>query len=64
MQNPLNLRQAITNMAESFIPITEAVVRLKANPALTINQEAVLINVQRIRLMGEMEAQAQPEEKV
>jgi hypothetical protein len=63
MQNPLNLRQAITNMAESFIPITEAVVRLKANPGLTIKQEAVLINVNRIRLLGELEMQAQPEEK-
>ena len=63
VQGPLNLRQTITNMAESFIPITEAIVTLNANPDMIIKREAVLINVQRIRLMGELEAQAQPEEK-
>jgi len=62
-QGPLNLRQAITNMSESFIPITEATVTLKANPGLIIKQEAVLINVQRIRLLGELSPQAPPEEK-
>ena len=63
VQGPLNLRQAITNMAESFIPITEATVTLKANPGLSLKREAVLINVQRIRLLGEMAPQALPEEK-
>jgi hypothetical protein len=53
VQGPLNLRQAITDMAESFIPITEAIVTLKANPDLIIKQEAVIINVQRIHLLGE-----------
>jgi hypothetical protein len=60
VQGPLNLRQAITNMAESFIPITEATVTLKANPRLILKQEAVLVNVQRIRFLGEL---APPEEK-
>ena len=63
VQGPLNLRQAITNMAESFIPITEATVTLKGNPRLILKQEAVLVNVQRIRLLGELAPQATPEEK-
>jgi len=60
VQGPLNLRQAITNMAESFIPITKATVTLKSNSSLILKQEAVLVNVQRIRFLGEL---APPEEK-
>jgi len=63
VQGPLNLRQAITNMAESFIPITEATVTLKGNPRLILKQEAVLVNVQRIRFLGELAPQAPTEEK-
>ena len=57
VQGPLNLRQAISNLAESFIPITEAIVTLKANPSLIIKREAVLLNVQRIRFIGESDSQ-------
>ena len=46
---PLDLRQAITNLAESFLPITQATIALDANPAFIIKREAVLVNVQRIR---------------
>ena len=63
VQGPLNLRQAVTNMAESFIPITDAIVTLKANPDMIIRREAVLINVQRIRLLGELSPQTPAEEK-
>jgi len=63
VQGPLNLRQTITNMAESFIPITDAIVTLKANPDMIIRREAVLINVQRIRLLGELSPQTPAEEK-
>jgi hypothetical protein len=63
VQGPLNLRQAITNMTESFIPITEAVVTLNANPNLILKREAVLVNVQRIRFLGELTPQVPPEEK-
>jgi len=63
VQGPLNLRTAITNMSESFIPITEAVVALKANPKLIIKREAVLVNVQRIRFIGELQPAAPAEEK-
>jgi hypothetical protein len=64
VQGPLNLRQAITNLAESFIPITEAIVTLKANPNVIIKREAVLLNVQRIRFIGESIPNVLPEEKV
>jgi hypothetical protein len=63
VQGPLNLRQAVTNMAESFIPITEAVVALNDNPNLILKREAVLVNVQRIRFLGELTPQVPPEEK-
>jgi len=63
VQGPLNLRQAITNMAESFIPITESIVTLNGNPNLIIKREAVLVNVQRIRFLCEVQPQAPAEEK-
>ena len=63
VQGPLNLRQAITNSAESFIPITEATVTLIDKPGLILKREAVLINVQRIRFLGELAPQAPTEEK-
>lgn len=63
VQGPLNLRQAITNMAELFIPITDATVTLNANPKMMLKREAVLVNVQRIRFLGELTPQVPPEEK-
>jgi len=64
VQGPLDLRQAITNLAESFIPITEATVTLNANPRLIIKLEAVMLNVQRIRFIGQATPPIPPEEKV
>jgi hypothetical protein len=63
VQGPLNLRQAITNAAESFLPITEATVTFIDNPKLILKREAVLVNVQRIRFLGELAPQVPPEEK-
>jgi hypothetical protein len=63
VQGPLDLRQAITNMAESFIPITDAIVTLKGNPGMVIRREAVLVNVQRIRFLGEVTPPAPPPEE-
>lgn len=62
VQGPLDLRQAVTNLAESFIPITEATVTLHANPGLILKLEAVLLNVQRIRFIGESIPKVAPEE--
>ena len=63
VQGPLDLRQAVTNLAESFIPITEATVSLHANPALILKLDAVLLNVQRIRFIGESFPKTPPDEK-
>ena len=60
---PLDLRNAIANAAESFLPITQATITLNANPTLIIKREAVLVNVQHIRFLGDVEAQMPPEEK-
>jgi hypothetical protein len=68
VQGPLNLQHAITNLSDSFMPITEAVVILAANPSVIIKRETVLVNVRRIRFIGEippadLPAEAPPEEK-
>jgi hypothetical protein len=62
VQGPLNLQHTIANLAESFLPITEAVVTFKVNPALILKREAVLINVQRIRFLGELEQKTPADE--
>ncbi len=59
---PLDLRQAIANLSESFLPITQATVMLDVNPTFVIKREAVLVNVQRIRFLGDLEPQTPPEE--
>ena len=58
---PIDLRQAITNLSESFLPITDATVTLDVNPGFILKRETVLVNVNRIRFMGELEPPAQPE---
>jgi len=60
---PLDLRQAITNLSESFLPITQATVTLDVNPTFIIKREAVLVNVQRIRFLGDMEVPTPPEDE-
>ena len=59
---PLDLRQAVTNLSESFVPITEATVTLDINPGFILKRDAILVNVQRIRFLGELEPAATPEE--
>jgi hypothetical protein len=55
VQGPLDLRHIITNVAQSFLPITQATVTIKENPAMVLKREAVLVNLQFIRFMGDME---------
>ena len=40
---PLDLRGAVTNAAESFLPITEATVTFDVNPAFILKREAVMV---------------------
>ena len=58
---PLDLRGAMINTSESFLPITQATVILKANPNFIVKREAVLVNVQCIRFLGELEQTERPE---
>jgi hypothetical protein len=60
---PLDLRQAITNLSESFLPITQAIITMDSAPDLIIKRETVLVNVQRIRILGDLEPVPLPEEK-
>jgi len=60
---PLDLRTAITNASASFLPITQATVTLKAAPALVVKRDAVLVNAQRIRFIGEVEPKTAPPPK-
>ena len=49
--------------ASGKVELTDAVVTLKGNPGMVIKREAVLINVQRIRFLGELSPQAPPPEE-
>jgi hypothetical protein len=55
MTGPLDLLRILTDAGDSFLPITHASVMIQANPNFLLRPEAVLVNTQRIRLMGEME---------
>ncbi len=54
-QNNPDFRRVLVNLTDAFIPITQATVRLEANPSLVIRQEAILINTQRVRYVAEMD---------
>jgi hypothetical protein len=59
----LDLLHVLTDAGESFLPLTQATVTIEANPNFLLKQEAVVINTQRIRFIGELEpkAAAEPE---
>lgn len=63
MAGPLDLRHAITNSGVLFLPITQASVTLRANPALLLRRDAVMVNLQRIRFLGQPEPKAQEAKK-
>lgn len=54
VQGALDLLHVLTDAAESFLPITQATVTIEANPNFLLKREAVLVNVQRVRFMGEV----------
>ena len=53
VQGPLDLRQAITNWPSPSCRSRRPPSRSNANPAFILKREAVLVNVQRIRFIGE-----------
>jgi sulfur transfer complex TusBCD TusB component (DsrH family) len=52
--NP-DFRLVLVNSPDAFLPITEATIHLEANPEMTIQQDAILINTQRVRFIGNLE---------
>lgn len=59
-QNNPDIKRVLVNSPDAFLPITQASIRLDINPALNINQDAILINTQRVRLVGKLELDSQP----
>jgi hypothetical protein len=60
MQGSLDLLHVLAEPAQSFLPITKASVTIQANPNLLLRQETILVNTQRIRFIGEIQAVNQP----
>jgi hypothetical protein len=52
--NP-DFRVVLVNSPDAFLPITQASIRLDANPGMKINQDAILINTQRVRFVGKLD---------
>jgi hypothetical protein len=59
----LDLLHVLTDAGDSFLPLTQATVSIQANPNFLLKQEAVMVNTQRIRFIGELE-QKTPTEPV
>ena len=55
VQGALDLLRLMTDVGDSFLPLTQATVSIEANPNFLLKREAVLVNTQRIRFIGEME---------
>jgi hypothetical protein len=55
VQGSFDLLKIMADSGESFLPITQASVSIEANSNLLIQREAVMINIQRIRFIGEIQ---------
>jgi hypothetical protein len=55
VQGTLDLLHLLTDAGESFLPLTQATVTIEANQNFLLKREAVLVNTQRIRFIGEVE---------
>ena len=63
MQGSLDLARILADTDDSFLPITKATIAIEANPKFLLRQEAVLVNTQRIRFIGEVETNTPTEPK-
>lgn len=63
MPGSLDLLQILVDSGDSFLPCTQATVAIEANPNFLLRQEAVLVNTQRIRFIGEVEPKTPTEPK-
>lgn len=52
--NP-DFRRVLVNSPDAFLPITQATVQLEGSRVLTIRQDAILINTQRVRFIGKLD---------
>jgi hypothetical protein len=52
-QGPLDLLRVLADAGQLFVPITQASVSVRANPTLLLKQGAILVNIRRIRFIGE-----------
>jgi hypothetical protein len=57
----MDLLHLLADAGESFLPITQATVSIEANPNLLLRREAVVVNTQRIRFLGEVESRSPTE---
>lgn len=55
VQGSLDLLKIIADSGDSFLPVTQASIYIEANSGRLIQREAVMINIQRIRFIGEIE---------
>ncbi len=54
-QGSPDYRRVLVNAPDAFLPITQAVFHTAAHPDLAIRQDAVLVNSQRIRFIGNLD---------
>jgi hypothetical protein len=56
MQQALDLHQIMAEPRQTFLPITHASVRIKANSNFLLIQDTILVNIARVRFLGEIQA--------
>ena len=54
VQGPLDLLNIMTNAAVLFLPLTQATVTFDVNPNFVLKGDAIMVNTQLIRFMGEL----------
>ena len=55
VQGSLDLLHLLADLGETFLPLTQATVTIEANPNFLLRREAVVVNPQRVRFIGELE---------
>jgi hypothetical protein len=55
MHGALDLMHILTTSGPNFVPITQAQVKLEANPDFVLNQVTILANTRLIRFIGEVQ---------
>ena len=61
IQGTMDFIRILTDAGDSFLPLTQATVTIGANPNFLLRREAVLVNTQRVRFIGEVEMRSPTE---